>query len=160
MLFKHFYTRSGSSYSKASIYLKSIKTVWGEVNLLWSCKMSTCNFTKKTLSHILSFIYFSFIFSEYITISSSEGALKVWEHNFFLKIQAESSVTCNLSVRLWFIQINFLHPELWHLTFSWIQFLSNKLEFFVSCNNIKIKRTFSFLLWILICFDMYFSIKK
>ena len=25
--------------------------------------------------------------------------------------------------------------------FSWVQFLSNKLEFFVSCNNIKIART-------------------
>ena len=30
-----------------------------------------------------------------------------------------------------------------HLTFSWVQFLSNKLEFFVSC-NIKIRRTLSF----------------
>ena len=38
----------------------------------------------------------------------------------------------------------------WHLTFSWVQFLSNKLEFFVSC-NIKITRTSFFLLCVLIC---------
>ena len=31
-----------------------------------------------------------------------------------------------------------------HLTFSWVQFLSNKLEFFVSCNNIKITEHPSF----------------
>ena len=29
-------------------------------------------------------MYFAFIFSEYIKITYSEDALKVWEHNFFL----------------------------------------------------------------------------
>ena len=33
----------------------------------------------------------------------------------------------------------------------WVQFLSNKLEFFVSCNNIKITRTSFFILRVLIC---------
>ena len=33
--------------------------------------------------HISSFMYFAFIFSEYITITSSEKALKVCEHSFF-----------------------------------------------------------------------------
>ena len=44
------------------------------------------------------------------------------------------------------------HPA---LTFSWVQFLSNKLKFFLSC-NIKITRTSFFLL----CFDTYLFIKK
>ena len=50
--FKAFYTRSRSSHLKALIYLKSLKTVCQEVNLLWSCKMTTCKFMKK-LSYIL-----------------------------------------------------------------------------------------------------------
>ena len=41
---------------------------------------------------------------------------------------------------------------IWCLTFSWVQFLSHKLEFFVPC-NIKITRTSCFF------FDMYFFIK-
>ena len=68
-------------------------------------------------------MYFVFIFSEYIEITYSEEALKVWEHNFFLEMLAESSVTwsCNLPIKLRFILVNFLHVELlWHLTFSWV----------------------------------------
>ena len=38
----------------------------------------------------------------------------------------------------------------WHLTLSWVRFLSNKLEFLVSC-NIKITRTSLLLLCVLIC---------
>ena len=38
-------------------------------------------------------LYFAFIFSEYIKITSFEEDLKVCEHNFFQKIQVESSVT-------------------------------------------------------------------
>ena len=43
---------------------------------------------------------FAFIFSKYIKITSFEEALKVYEHNFFQEIQAESSFTCNLPVQL------------------------------------------------------------
>ena len=46
--FQAFYTRSRCSLSKAFIYLKSLETVCKEVNLLWSCKMPTPNFTKKS----------------------------------------------------------------------------------------------------------------
>ena len=41
------------SHSKGFIYLKSLKTVCEEVNLLQSCEMPTCKLTKKTLSHIV-----------------------------------------------------------------------------------------------------------
>ena len=57
-------------------------------------------------------MHFALIFSEYITIASSEEALIVWEYNFFLGMEVEGSVTCNLPVQLLFIQINFLHAEL------------------------------------------------
>ena len=36
--------------------------------------------------HTLSLMYFAFIFQEYITITSSEESLKVYEHNFFQEI--------------------------------------------------------------------------
>ena len=62
-----------------------------------------------------------------------------------------------------FIQVNFLHVDIWYLKFSWgfpwVHFLSNKLGFFVSCNNIsnniKITGTSCFAL----CFDMPFHKK-
>ena len=49
--------------------------------------MPTCKFTKKTPSHILLHVFF-FVFSECITITSSEEALKVSGHNFLQEIQA------------------------------------------------------------------------
>ena len=55
------------------------------------------------------------------------------------RIEAESSV---IVIYLF----NYVHLSqlsscwIWHLTFSWVQLLSNKLEFFVSCNK-KIIRT-------------------
>ena len=51
--FQAFYTRTRSNYLKAFIYLKSMKIIFEEDNLQWSCKMPNCKFTKKTLSHIL-----------------------------------------------------------------------------------------------------------
>ena len=42
--------------------------------------------TEKKLFHTSSFMYFTFIFSERITITSSEEILKVCEHNFFQEI--------------------------------------------------------------------------
>ena len=80
------HTRTRSSHSKVFIYLKSLKTICEEVILQWSCEKPTCEFTKKKLFHISSFMYFVFIFSECITITSSEEALKVCEHNFFQKL--------------------------------------------------------------------------
>ena len=45
-------------------------------------------------------MHFAFIFSEYITITSSKEALKVCELIFFQEIQAESSLTSNLPVHV------------------------------------------------------------
>ena len=76
--FQAFYTRMRSSHSKAFIYLKSLKTVCEEVNLLWSCEIKTCNFTKEnSFAHPLHVFCLPFIFSEYIKITSSGEALKV-----------------------------------------------------------------------------------
>ena len=47
--------------------------------------MPTCNIMKK-LFHTTSFMYFAFIFSERIMITSFEEALKVCKHNFFPEI--------------------------------------------------------------------------
>ena len=51
--FQAFYTRTRSNYLKAFLYLKSMKIIFEEDNLQWSCKIPNCKFTKKTLSHIL-----------------------------------------------------------------------------------------------------------
>ena len=41
---------------------------------------------EKKLFHTSSFMYFAFIFSEWITITFREGVLKVCEHHFFQEI--------------------------------------------------------------------------
>ena len=68
--------------------------------------------------------------------------MRLWkcESSIFSR-KCKCEVTCNFPVQLRFIQVNFLHAELWHLTFSWVQLLSNKLEFLVFCNNMKVART-------------------
>ena len=48
-------------------------------------------------------MYFTFIFSERITITFSGEALKVCEHDFFQEVWAKSSVTCNLPDQIQFI---------------------------------------------------------
>ena len=45
--------------------------------------MSTSKLGKKKLIHTSYVMYFVFIFSEYIMITSSEEALQVCKHNFF-----------------------------------------------------------------------------
>ena len=45
--FQAFYTGLRSSNSKTLIYLNFLETVCQEVNLLLSCEMPTCHFTKK-----------------------------------------------------------------------------------------------------------------
>ena len=56
-------------------------------------------------------------------------------------LSAERNITCNLTVHLSQLSSCWI----WHLTFSWVQILSNKFESFVSC-NIKL---------FTLCFDMY-----
>ena len=55
--FQAFHTRSRKSHSKVFTYLKSLKTVCKEVNLLWSCETATRSFMKKSLSHILRHVF-------------------------------------------------------------------------------------------------------
>ena len=67
------------------IYLKYLKIVCEEVNLYWSFEMLPWKFTKKFF-HTSSFMYFAFIFSEGITITFSEEALRMCEQNIFQEI--------------------------------------------------------------------------
>ena len=80
--FQAFCTSSRSSHSEEFIYLKSLKTICEEVNLLRSCEMPTCNFTKKALLHSLLHVFFLHFLRIHFF---SKGALKVWEHKFFLE---------------------------------------------------------------------------
>ena len=72
--FQAFCTSSRSSHSKEFIYLKSLKTICEELNLLRSCEMPTCNFTKKALLHILLYVFFLHFLRTHFF---SKGALKV-----------------------------------------------------------------------------------
>ena len=80
---------------------------------------------EKKLIHTSSFMYFAFIFSERITITSSEEALKVCEHNFFRKQKVLLLwFTCSITIHL-----SQLHScWMWHLTLSWVRY-TYKLEF-------------------------------
>ena len=78
-------------------------------------------------------MYFSFIFSECITITSSQEPLNVCEHNFFQEIWMESSVICNLPVQsrfafikpkvsLLLLAYNYGDSFFWHLVMDDISF--------------------------------------
>ena len=100
---------------------------------------------QRKLFRTSSFMYFAFILSECITITSSEEALKMSKHNFFyrkvvlLVIYLLNHDSSKSTIFIWILK-----------TFSWVQFLSNKLDSFVS-RNIK---------FLALCFDMYFFIKS
>ena len=64
------YTRTRSSYSKAFIYLKSLKITCEEV--ITCDEVVNLQVHKKKLFHAYFVMHFAFIFSEYITITSSE----------------------------------------------------------------------------------------
>ena len=74
--FQSFYTRSRSGHSKAFIYLKSLKTVCEEVNLFLKLQDDNLQLYEKMLFHASSFTDFVFMFSKYMTITSSEKTLK------------------------------------------------------------------------------------
>ena len=68
--------KTRSSHSKAFIYLNPWKL---SVKKLICNEVARCQSpsVRKKLFHTSSFMYFAFIFSEYITITSSEDGLKV-----------------------------------------------------------------------------------
>ena len=80
-------------------------------------------------------------FSEYITITSSEEALKMCQHNFFQEIKWTVVL---LAIYLFNYDSSESTLFIWHLTFSWVQLLSNKWEFFVSCNTSRLQEHPSF----------------
>ena len=100
--------------------------------------MPSCKLTKKTLSNILLHafcVHFLRIHHIYLFRRGFESLRAQF-------LSGKRKVV--LLVIYLFIQVNVLHVELWHLTFSCgfslVQFLSNKLELFVSCNNSVCKR--------------------
>ena len=159
--FQAFYTRSRGYHSKVFIYLKSLKTVSVEVNLLWSCEMPTRKLTQKnSITHPPSCISPSF------SQNTSQLLLptRLWKFDGIISFWKCKRKIVLLVIYL-FIQANFFHVELWHLTFSWgfswVRSLSNKLEFFVSCNNIRrYYKDFKNILLFAVRFDIYFFIKK
>ena len=105
--------------------------------------MPACKFTKKTLSHT-PFIYFTFIFSECITIASSEEGLKVCEYNFFQRkvVLLVIYLFNHDSSKSTIFMLNMAFDVL--LSAVFVKY--SKLESFVSC-NVKL---------FALCFDMYF----
>ena len=84
--FQAFYTRTRSNYSKAFIYLKSMKIIFEEDNLQWSCKIPNCKFTKKnSFTHPASCILPSFS-QNASELHLLKEALKVCELFFFQEI--------------------------------------------------------------------------
>ena len=88
--------------------------------------MPAWKFTKKILSHILFHVF-------------SQNASRLFRSKSLWKCASTISFTI-LTIHLSLLSSCWL----WHLMFSWVQFLSNKLESFVSCN-------IELLLCILIC---------
>ena len=102
---------------------------------------------RRKLFHTSSFMYFTFISSECIMITSSEEGLKVCESNFFQRkvvllliylFNHDSSKSTLFMLNMAF-----------HVLLSAVCVKSSKVESFVSC-NIKL---------FALCFDMYFLLK-
>ena len=71
---------------------------------LWKISLKTFFLSEVASTLFIYFSFFAFIFSGRITITSSEEALKLYEHSFlFGNINENSSATCVLPVQLQFI---------------------------------------------------------
>ena len=103
---------------------------------------------RRKLFHTSSFMYFTFIFSGCITITSSEEGLKVCEYNFFQRKEVLLVIYPfnHDSFKSTIFMLNMAFDVLLSVVF--VKY--SKLESFVSC-NIKL---------FALCFDMYFFIKK
>ena len=103
--------------------------------------MLACKFMK-ILFQASSFMYFAFIFSECITITSSEEGLKVCEYNFFQRkvVLLVIYLFNHDSSKSTIFMLNMAFDVLLSAIFA------NKLESFVSC-NIKL---------FTLCFDVSF----
>ena len=113
------------------------------LNELTRCQPASLR--KKTYSHILFHVFCPHFLRMHHDYFFWRGFEKV-EHNFFQWKVVLLLIYCSITIYL-----SQLSPcWVWHLTFFWEQFLSNKLESFVSCN---IKH-------FALCFDMYFFYKN
>ena len=101
---------------------------------------------RKKLFHTPSFMYFAFIFSECITITSSQEGLKVWEYNFFqrkvilLVIYLFNHDSPKSSIFMLNVAFDIL------LSAFFLKY--SKLESFVSC-NLKLFALFWYVLFLL-----------
>ena len=142
--FQAFYTRWRSIHSKAFIYLKSQETVCEGVSLLWSCEMprGCCQLQvneKNSFTHPSSCILTSFSqnTSELLLpkrLWKFESTISFWKCKWKVVLLVIYLFSYDSSKSIFFM-LNYGITFSWG--FSWVQFLSNKLEFFVSCNNIK-----------------------
>ena len=103
---------------------------------------------RRKLFHTSSFMYFTFIFSGCITITSSEEGLKVCEYNFFQRkvVLLVIYLFNHDSSKSTIFMLNMAFDVL--LSAVFVKY--SKLESFVSC-NIKL---------FALCFHMYFFIKS
>ena len=81
---------------------------------------------RKKLFRISSFTNFAFIFSESMMITSSKETFKVCEHISFRKYKRKVVL---LVIYLFNQHWSESTCWIWHLKFSWVQFLSNTLFF-------------------------------
>ena len=142
--FKAFYTRWRSIHLKAFIYLKSQETACEGVSLLWSCEMprGCCQLQvneKNSFTHPSSCILTSFSqnTSELLLpkrLWKFESTISFWKCKWKVVLLVIYLFSYDSSKSIFFM-LNYGITFSWG--FSWVQFLSNKLEFFVSCNNIK-----------------------
>ena len=102
---------------------------------------------RRKLFYTSSFMYFTFIFSGCITITSSEEGLKVCEYNFFQRkvVLLVIYLFNHDSSKSTIFMLNMAFDVLLNTVF--VKY--SELESFVSC-NIKL---------FALCFDMYFFIK-
>ena len=103
---------------------------------------------RRKLFHTSSFMYFTFIFSGCITITSSEEGLKVCEYNFFQRkvVLLVIYLFNHDSSKSTIFMLNMAFDVLLGAVFVKYR----KLESFVSC-NVKL---------FALCFNMYFFIKS
>ena len=102
---------------------------------------------RRKLFHASSFMYFTFIFSGCITITSSEEGLKVCEYNFFQrKVVLLVIYLFNHDSSKSIFMLNIAFDVL--LSAVFVKY--SKLESFVSC-NVKL---------FALCFNMYFFLLK
>ena len=103
--------------------------------------MPTCKFTKKRLLHILHHVSWLYFLRIYLQKRLWKCASTISSRKY--KRQVVLLVICSVMIPLSQLSSCWI----WYLTFSWVQFFSNKLEFFVSYK----KDYKNILLCVLIC---------